>query len=92
MPLPTFGAVDRGRTGTVLPPRDFKSLASAYSATTAKNYEAPDRVLRRNLEAPPGIEPGIKVLQTRALPLGYGAALLMPCHYSSHERVLQLFF
>ena len=25
------------------------------------------------LEAPPGIEPGIKVLQTRALPLGYGA-------------------
>ena len=26
------------------------------------------------LEAPPGIEPGIKVLQTSALPLGYGAA------------------
>ena len=25
------------------------------------------------LEAPPGIEPGIKVLQTSALPLGYGA-------------------
>ena len=25
------------------------------------------------LEAPPGIEPGVKVLQTSALPLGYGA-------------------
>ena len=25
------------------------------------------------LEAPPGIEPGVRVLQTRALPLGYGA-------------------
>ena len=27
------------------------------------------------LEAPPGIGPGIKVLQTSALPLGYGAIL-----------------
>ena len=25
------------------------------------------------MEAPPGIEPGVKVLQTSALPLGYGA-------------------
>ena len=25
------------------------------------------------MEAPPGIEPGMKVLQTSALPLGYGA-------------------
>jgi hypothetical protein len=25
------------------------------------------------LEAPPGLEPGMKVLQTSALPLGYGA-------------------
>jgi|InofroStandDraft_1065614.scaffolds.fasta_scaffold03105_10 hypothetical protein len=25
------------------------------------------------MEAPPGFEPGIRVLQTRALPLGYGA-------------------
>ena len=29
-----------------------------------------------SLEAPPGIEPGIRVLQTRALPLGHGA---VPC-------------
>ena len=27
------------------------------------------------LEAPPGFEPGIRVLQTRALPLGHGAIL-----------------
>ena len=27
------------------------------------------------LEAPPGIGPGMKVLQTSALPLGYGAEL-----------------
>ena len=30
-------------------------------------------VLFRNLEAPPGFEPGMEVLQTSALPLGYGA-------------------
>ena len=29
------------------------------------------------LEAPPGIEPGIKVLQTSALPLGYGAVIML---------------
>ena len=29
--------------------------------------------LLRSLEAPPGIGPGMKVLQTSALPLGYGA-------------------
>ena len=30
-----FGAGDRGRTGTVFPPTDFKSVASACSATPA---------------------------------------------------------
>lgn len=30
------GAGDRTRTDTVLQPRDFKSLASAYSATSAQ--------------------------------------------------------
>ena len=43
-------------------PRDFKSLASAYSATPA-----------HILEAAPGFEPGIKDLQSSALPLGYAA-------------------
>ena len=31
-----LGAGDRDRTGTVVPPRDFKSLASACSATPAE--------------------------------------------------------
>ena len=30
-------------------------------------------ILQRNLEAPPGFEPGVEVLQTSALPLGDGA-------------------
>ena len=30
------------------------------------------------MEAPPGIGPGIKVLQTSALPLGYGAIFNVP--------------
>ena len=34
-------AGDRGRTGTVLPPRDFKSLASAYFATPAFTIDRP---------------------------------------------------
>lgn len=29
------------------------------------------------MEAPPGFEPGMEVLQTSALPLGYGAALML---------------
>ena len=29
------------------------------------------------MEAPPGFEPGMEVLQTSALPLGYGAAVGM---------------
>ena len=37
--------------------------------------------VRRFLEVPPGFEPGIKVLQTYALPLGYGTLLL---NYAVH--------
>ena len=56
------GAGDRGRTGTRSLPGDFKSPASAYSATPAKK-----------MEAPPRFELGVKDLQSSALPLGYGA-------------------
>ncbi len=59
------GAGDRNRTGTMSPSRDFKSRASASSATPAKK-----------LEAPVGLEPTMRVLQTLALPLGDGASLL----------------
>jgi hypothetical protein len=57
-----LGAWGRNRTGTTLPSRDFKSLASTCSATQASQ-----------MEAAPGFEPGIKVLQTFALPLGDAA-------------------
>ena len=52
--------------------RDFKSLASTNSAIQAF---APYIKIRREikLEAPPGFEPGMEVLQTSALPLGDGA-------------------
>ena len=58
---------------------DFKSIASAYSATAAYSLVSvktkrfgcsPQRLV---LEAPPGLEPGVKALQASALPLGYGA-------------------
>ena len=82
------GAWDRNRTGTVLPPRDFKSLASTYSATQALFVfslnikwrlfsdhcgEWSDRDSRQIMEAAPGFEPGIKALQASALPLGHAA-------------------
>src|SRR4051812_18358170 len=35
---------------------------------------APVKQRERRLEAPPGFEPGVEVLQTSALPLGDGAA------------------
>src|SRR5690554_274555 len=64
--IPFIGAVDRTRTDTkMVPSRDFKSLASASSATTACFWRLhPDLNWR------------IKVLQTSALPLGYGALFL----------------
>ena len=40
------------------------------------------------MEAPPGIEPGIKVLQTSALPLGYGAEF--GAGYEARTRYLHL--
>jgi hypothetical protein len=44
-------------------PQDFKSCASADSATPANHV----------MEAPPRFELGIELLQSSALPLGYGA-------------------
>ena len=37
------------------------------------------------LEAPPGIGPGIKVLQTSALPLGYGADYVLEENDKNHS-------
>jgi hypothetical protein len=62
-------------------PRDFKSLASANSATSALI-----------LEATLGIEPRIRVLQTRALPLGYVAIFkrTRKCPFKIMERKTRL--
>ena len=63
-----FGAAGRTRTGTELPPRDFKSLVSAISPqrrirTKQRRREVDPCVFCRPygiviLEAPPGIGPG----------------------------------
>ena len=45
--------------------------------------------VRNFLEAPPGFGPGIRVLQTRALPLGHGAVFRMPYYYSKEEELCQ---
>ena len=65
---------------------------------TRENLGFFDRHLLRpeHLEAPPGIGPGMKVLQTSALPLGYGA--LCRIHksicfiYKKNERRVHSFF
>ena len=41
------------------------------------------------MEAPPGIEPGIRVLQTRALPLGHGAVSCMKKRLSAAGIVVE---
>ncbi len=56
----------------------------AYTILNAK--EKPRNHARLNLEATPGFEPGIRVLQTRALPLGYVAT--MPDNWSGIAVVL----
>ena len=47
----------------MLPPKDFKSFASAIPP------------LGQDLEAPPRLELGVRALQAPALPLGYGAII-----------------
>ena len=60
----TYGGDGGTWTHTGLLPTDFKSVASAYSATTPY------------LEVPIGFEPMITELQSIALPLGYGTSCL----------------
>ena len=47
--------------------------AMIYQACGLDKKNSESFCFRSFLEAPPGIGPGIKVLQTSALPLGYGA-------------------
>ena len=61
------------------PPRDFKSRASADSATSAKKiyglslFKESPIFWRRH----PDLNRGMRILQTLALPLGYGAAVIL---------------
>ncbi len=48
-------------------------MCATTCATSAEPYRIYSIKLWFSLEAPPRIELGIKVLQTSALPLGYGA-------------------
>ena len=56
----------------------FSKVAGMTVFQKAKAPNVPNlgRLGTSLLEAPPGIEPGVKVLQTSALPLGYGAVVL----------------
>ena len=42
------------------------------------------------MEAPPGFEPGIRVLQTRALPLGHGALFILLYAAFEKKKTLKL--
>ncbi len=61
--LTTLGAGDRNRTGTRLNSRGILSPLRLPIPPPRQKY----------LEAAPGIEPGVKDLQSSALPLGYAA-------------------
>ena len=50
---------------------NLQKHASKYQKTQKNSQNL--AILTVLLEAPPGIGPGMKVLQTSALPLGYGA-------------------
>lgn len=66
--------------------RSYLKVAYAIILEPAEGLEPPTTDLQnqrsatelRRLEAPIGFEPMIRVLQTRALPLGHGAHELVP--------------
>jgi hypothetical protein len=66
--------LDRTRRGTT---RGGRSRSPTRSILEARSRSQPESQTldfsRRYLEAPPGFEPGMEVLQTSALPLGDGA-------------------
>ena len=65
--------------------RDIKILGQKYKKRKNVVISTLSRLL---LEATPGFEPGIRVLQTRALPLGYIAIMLFNCFLSIPKTVL----
>ena len=65
-----IGAEDRNRTGTNL---TIRGILSPLRLPVPPPRQVYMNVIDCNMEAAPRIELGIKVLQTSALPLGYGA-------------------
>ena len=63
-----------GLTGTNLVPETGLEPVRCFHRGILSPLRLPISPLRRYLEAPPRFGLGIRVLQTRALPLGYGAA------------------
>ena len=57
-----------------------------------ENEKSIPKGMLRSLEAPPGIGPGMKVLQTSALPLGYGAIFCCLVILSKYMRFVKPFF
>ena len=53
--------------------RGSNSRAFLFVPQIRRHKNSEQSELCSDVEAPPGIEPGMKVLQTSALPLGYGA-------------------
>ena len=68
-------ARERGPVSAVRRPRTpVRKLPIRYRSTMiACDPVSGIAIFLRNLEAPPGFEPGMEVLQTSALPLGDGA-------------------
>ena len=63
----------RASGGGNTPPRAFGHTSGHTNARRGRSARRVRQILEENLEAPPGFEPGMEVLQTSALPLGYGA-------------------
>ena len=73
-------------------PRDFKSLVSTCSTTPAFLNTRTAELSRTifflsQLEATPGFEPGMEILQTSALPLGYVALKIWSGKRGSNPRL-----
>ena len=64
-----------------------KSQSNDWDFKCAKE-KSERRKVRSDVEAPPGLEPGVKVLQTSALPLGYGATLPHALLYAAARKLM----
>ena len=69
------------------PPVSWVQIESENELVDCASEEQPRGSLNSRLEAPPGFEPGMEVLQTSALPLGDGADQKGLLGYGQHRIV-----